>query len=807
MRARPESGVGTGPLVARLAAGLRYAFARLGARLRGAGRLCQGVRASVVPTAVPVGAVAEGLQAAPITEMPTGPVPPTDRVRAASRARTHPAVTRRQRRGGALRRAGLAPWAPIWLALGIGIWFRLTNQPGLPLQAMIGLAGLGCGALFVRAASWADRGWMSFDLAGRIRLLGFALGLIAAGFSLAGMRAALVAAPVLEYRYYGPVEGRVIELDRSGRDRLRLTLDRVYLRNVAQRDRPRRVRLTLIGDAATGPPLMPGQHVMMTGHLGRPPGPSEPGGFDFRRFAWFQGLGAVGYTRGPVLTAAPPEQGLVMRLNRLRMATARGIHDRIGGQPGAVAAALMTGDRSFIEERSNEVMRRANLYHIISISGLHMGMLTGFVYAALRLLLVVVQAGGRALAWPMHKLAAIGALLAGAGYLWLSGASVATERAFIMVAVMLVAILADRRAISLRTVSLAALIILIRAPEALMSAGFQMSFAATVALILVFDHWARIAPHLPALIRPVAMLLLSSLVAGLATGPIAAAHFNRIAHYGILANLLVVPVMGIAVMPMGVIAALLVPLNLAGPALWIMGKGCAWMLAIGGWVSGLDGAVSAVPTPPALVLPVLAGGALLALLRWPDPRPPDPLAASATSGGWAPFLPAMLGCAAMILAVSLWLFSARPAVLIDAQGDAMAMMSVQGRVPSKPRGGRFAQDNWLRADGDLAQQAEAADRPGWRAEGRARIASWPEGGLRLVHLTGKGSADEIALYCQPDAVVVTNDTRAAGRAEGGCQLFTPKSLRESGAIALRPGRDGPEIDSVAALSGNRPWSR
>ena len=143
-------------------------------------------------------------------------------------------------------------------------------------------------------------------------------------------------------------------------------------------------------------------------------------------------------------------------MHRARMAISAQIQQRIGGQEGAVAAALMTGDRSGIFEATNKIMRASNLYHIISISGLHMGMLAGFVYAAMRYIVIGVQATGTGLALPAHKIAALLAMLAAAIYLWLSGGGVATERAFVMVAVMLGAILADRRAISLRTVALAA---------------------------------------------------------------------------------------------------------------------------------------------------------------------------------------------------------------------------------------------------------------------------------------------------------------------------------------------------------------
>ena len=451
----------------------------------------------------------------------------------------------RPARMAAALRAGLFAWVPVCLAAGIALWFVLPVAPGRAAWIMLALSAVALLAVGRLALPWAERGRIGWALADAMRIGSMALLLVILGLGLIGLRSAMVAAPVMEWRYYGPVEGRLVEIDRSARDRIRLTLDRVVLRDTAPGRTPAKVRLSLMDQTDPLPPL--GQRVMLTGHLGPPPAPASPGSFDFRWLAWFEGLGAVGYTRTPIMTVEPASGGL-WAMHQARMAISRAIQDGIGGQEGAVASALMTGDRSGIEEATNEVMRASNLYHIISISGLHMSMLAGFVYTALRMALVLAQGLGAPLPQAVHKIAALGALLASAAYLWLSGGGVATERAFIMVAVMLLAIMADRRAISLRTIALAATIILVYSPEAVTHPGFQMSFAATVALILSAGPWSKVSPHLPFWLRPVAMLLVSSLVASVATSPLAAAHFNRMAQYGLLANLLVVPVMGVLVM-------------------------------------------------------------------------------------------------------------------------------------------------------------------------------------------------------------------------------------------------------------------
>ncbi|MEY8841164.1 ComEC/Rec2 family competence protein, partial [Cribrihabitans sp. XS_ASV171] len=441
------------------------------------------------------------------------------------------------------QRGYLFPWAPVCLALGIGGYFSLRWEPGLGLLCLLGGFGLfaACAAL-----RWP----------GAFSPLLWALALAAFGVVLAAERAHRVGGPVLGWRYYGPVEGRVVALDRSASDALRVTLDAVRLGDLPPDKLPRRVRLSLHGPESV---LIPGARVMTTAHLSPPQGPVEPGGFDFRRHAWFMSIGAVGYTRVPVLTAEPPGPGL--RVFALRMAASERIRAALPGDVGGFAAAVTTGDRSGVGQEALEALRASNLAHLLAISGLHMGLLTGFVFAALRIGFSLVPAF--ALRAPVRKLAAVGALAVAAGYLALSGGNIATERAFVMVAVMLCAVLVDRRAISMRAVAVAALVVLLLRPEALLSPGFQMSFAATVALVAVFgamrDAEWRVSQGWRGAVFG---LVISSAVAGLATAPVGAANFNTLSHYGLLANLASVPLMGSVVIPAAVLAALLAPFGL-----------------------------------------------------------------------------------------------------------------------------------------------------------------------------------------------------------------------------------------------------
>ena len=665
------------------------------------------------------------------------------------------------------QRGHLFPWAPVFLGAGIAAWFALRFEPGLAHYA----AAAGLAALLLAASRRLPEG---------VRPIPVALALVLAGALLAGHRAHSVAGPVMGWRYYGPVEGTVIEIDRSASDKPRITLADVVLRDVSPERTPLRVRLSLHGDWPGVEPF-PGQRVMTTGHLSPPAGPVEPGGFDFARHAWFEGLGAVGYSRVPLMLAAEPEGGAALLVTRVRMALSAAMQRALPGETGAFAAAVTTGDRSGMGPVTIEALRDSNLAHLLAISGLHMGLLTGFVFAALRCGLATVP--WVALRWPVKKIAAASALVAATVYLALSGGAVATERAYVMAAVMLVAVLLDRRAISLRSVAVAALVVLALRPETLAGPGFQMSFAATLALVAAFGAMRRRpgAPRrrVPGWAKPPLGVLTSSFVAGMATAPFAAAHFNQVAHYGLVANLLAVPVMGAVVIPAVVVAALLAPLSLAMPALWVMGLGIDWILLVADRVASLGGAVTLVPSPPPAFLPLFAAGAV-ALALW---RGPWRLAAMAP----------------MAAAMALWVGADRPLGLVSDTGGLVGWMDAGGRSLSRPRGDGFVARVWLENDGDAAPQEAAAARRG--GEGWERMTL--PGARALHHLPGRSGPPRAAALCRDGAILVLNEE---WEGPGDCTVLDARALRETGAVAIR--REGAGVALVTArdLSGRRLWN-
>ena len=655
------------------------------------------------------------------------------------------------------QRGHLLGWVPVCLAIGIGIYFSLRSEPSV--LALVALAALAAGLLF--AARPLPEAVAPFPAA---------VALILAGLVLAGVRAHWVAGPVLDWRYYGPVEGRVIALDRSQSDALRLTLDRVRLERVPPDATPDRVRISLHGKGTQGITPEPGMRVMTTAHLAPPSGPVEPGGFDFQRHAWFEGLGAVGYARVPLMGVSAAEPGWAeLLVFRLRMAASARVTNALPGDTGGFAAAITTGDRSAIGQDTLDDLRASNLAHLLAISGLHMGLLTALVLAALRVLLVAHPY--TALHWPTKGIAAIGALIAAAVYLALSGGNVATQRAFIMVAVALGALVLGRRALSLRGVAVAATLVLALRPEALAGPGFQMSFAATAALVAVFGALRDLpGDGVPRWSRPVIATVVSSTVAGLATAPIAAAHFNAIAHYGLIANLLSVPLMGVLVMPAAILALVLAPIGLDWVGLWAMGLGLDWILGVARWIAAIEGARGYVVAPGGWVLPLLGLGFCWVVLWQGRLR-------------WG-------GLAAILLAFALWQVDRRPDVLIADTGTLVGVMTPAGRALSKAKGAGFIARNWLENDGSGMEQARAA-------------ALWQE--TRILHLSGKRSAAAFE-GCAPGQVVVSS-VPVSGDAAKGCQLFDPPRLRQTGAVALRRDGSGWQITTARQIAGDRLWTQ
>jgi competence protein ComEC len=506
------------------------------------------------------------------------------------------------------------------------------------------------------------------------------------------------------------------------------------------------------------------------------------------------GIGAVGYAFGSpelVAPAPPPDISgrVALALQGLRFRMSARVHAVLPGSTGAIAAALITGDRGGISEADDQALRDAGLAHVLAIAGLHMALVGLGLFWTVRALLALWPRV--ALTQPIKKWAALAALCGAGFYLAISGAATPALRAFTMLAMMLLAILFDRPALSMRSLGIAAVILLVAAPESLIEPGFQMSFAAVASLIAVAEwEQRRAAAHRGLAALPFAGarrylhgIAVTSFVGSIATLPYAAFHFDRATHYAVLGNLLAMPIMGFVTMPMAALSVLLMPLGLDAIPLHAMGFGIAAMLAIGRFVSGLPGSVTTVAAWPMTALVLISLGGLWIVIwrrRW----------------RWLGLAPALAGVALVLLARP-------PDLLIARDGQTVAIRGADNRLHFVRRiADEYSATEWLKRDGDgrTAQSAMATEKDGVRCDAAGCIAR-----VRGTMIAAVLRADGLREDCAAANVVIGD--LPLRRACHGPKLVVDKfDVIRNGAYAVWLSHKF-IVETVQGIRGNRPWSR
>jgi competence protein ComEC len=681
-------------------------------------------------------------------------------------------------------------WLPALLGGGVAIYFLLPFEPRL-LPLRLGMAAAVLALL----------------LFGRLPLLRWPLIMLLAlmsGLWLGAERTASVAAPVLT-RPSGAVwiHARVLEVEPRDAGH-RLLLDDLQFGGLQEAETPKRIRITLPRD---GEMLWPGERIRVRAMLLPPPEPAMPGAFDFARYAWFRQIGAVGYAIStaeimPAEETRSWREAAMLSLSALRQDWTRRISAQTEGAGGAIAAALMTGVRGPIPDHVDAAFRDSGLAHILSISGLHLTLVAGLLFFLVRAVLALSPR--LALRYPIKKWAAFAALLGAVAYTLVSGAALPTLRALAMIALALLAVMLDRRAITLRAVAWAALLLLVLWPDSLLDPGFQMSFAAVTALVVAFEHlapkltrWRSDAGPLQIALLWLGGVMAASFVAGLGSSLFAAYHFNRVADYALVANLLAAPLVDFIIMPLTVLAFLLMPLGLEALALTPMVWAVDALIALAIWVAGWPDAVGTVPAMPLWGLAAIAGGGLWLCLwrqRW----------------RWLGVIGLIIGTA------SPWLI-AQPDLLISGDGRLLAARAAEPSryyfSSSPPRG--FAAETWHERLGapqlyPWPSLSRAAQRSG---EGR----SGADGSLRCdsVGCSWRYQGFLVALPQQPKAI--TEDCRHADvvisarmavryRCPSARIVIDRNDLWRGGAHALYlDATQGIRSVSAAQSRGRRPW--
>ncbi|MEP3115110.1 ComEC/Rec2 family competence protein [Nisaea sp.] len=662
-------------------------------------------------------------------------------------------------------RAGL--WLPVAFGAGIFSYFELLTEPPLwtgPLvlvSLVLTVAAVRRSMLFV------------FCL---IPLLA-----AAAGFSAAQFRTWQVAAPVLKRETAASLSGIVEDVRVTSRgERLIVRVER--LGRVGPENQPGRVRLLLL-KRDRAPPV--GSRITVFGRFKPPPPPVAPYAYDFQRVLYFGGIGAVGFALGPVAAEAAGDIPLSGGLSVLRSDFSERIRSRLPGDTGALAAALLVGDRDWISESATEAMRDAGIAHLLAISGLHMGLVAGCVFFFIRLMLSLHPR--IALRWPTRRMAATGAILFATVYLLLSGASVPTQRAYVMTLVVLIGVLIGRRAISMRLIASAAAIIMVVRPEYVLGASFQLSFAAVICLVAVYETgtWNRYPAdgrRFGRFARHVGLLALSSFVASSATLPLALYHFQKAALYGVATNMLAVPAASLWIMPFGAAALILMPFGLEGLALVPMGWGIDGVLHLARIVQGWPYATHAVAAAPGWVIGVTAcSGLWLCLLH-----------------GQIRFcaVPVLVVCLG-VLVTSPWV---PPTLVIADRAKMVGVFSGSGIVSTSRHSG-FAVDVWRRRAGVEAQEGGPKSPLRFHCDSLGCAMDAPSIGF----VAWSSDAQSLAEDCLRADILVTR-VRVPDTCSMPRLILGPKQIRAGGSIAIWLDKPVPKVVYSRKIQGFRPWS-
>lgn len=718
-------------------------------------------------------------------------------------------------------------FAPVYMGCGAIFWFELPVDP-----PVTGIAA----ACMILALVFLFR----LHLLPIVRHLVLASTLSLSGMLLAQAETWRASTIMLDSPVTTTITAQVQSREVDDRGRWRYVVDVLATETPALRRPPEQVSVLVRGQDA---PFELGDVVEGRARLTPPAGPALPGLHDFAFGAYFDGIGAYGFFYGSpqLLMAAADDtsdQSALDRIDRWLTDLRGRIGDRIRsilpGDTGAFAASLVNDQRRAISPETTDALRVSGLAHIIAISGLNMALSAGIFYVGLRHGLSLFP--GLAQAWPTKKIAAIGALVTVTAYYFISGFGVSAERAFVMMAIMLIAVLFDRPSLSLRNVALSAIVILIMSPSQVLGASFQMSYAATVALVSGYALWKRrparegrfaafqAPPPLRAVGRFFSGIATTSFIGGASTAIFSIEHFHRLATYGLVANLAAMPVVSFVVMPVGMVAMLMMPFGLDGIFWLVTGWGLDVVVVIAKTVAAWGGNVPFARLPVWLFPTIIAGFLLMTLLRTP------------LRHAGVMLIVAAVAICALTPSVE------KPEVLISEDGDLVAILRDGRLEPNRQQPPDFIYQQWQRAlaiSQDAPPQMLLPDqstppRPA-RGSPRRLLDSQQKTTLRLAMETALDSVADgrfachgrdwcVAMLengtmlatisdgaylgpaCDTADIVVTPIRLRLDTCRSGAALYTGASLRHTGSVELDLSKAQPII-ATAFQTLDRPWER
>lgn len=678
-------------------------------------------------------------------------------------------------------------WLPVLAGVGVLLYFAADREPVAWLPGLLA------------AGSAALAGWLRHNRAALIALTGLAA--VAGGFAAAELRAARVGGPVLDRVRIAHLTGIVEEVDRR-RTGSRFVLRVTGADAIEPARRPLRVRLTTRRDD----PIAAGQAVAVTARLLPPAAAALPGGYAFARDAYFAGFGAVGTALGRIRAGPAGEapgwrEAALGAIDRTRNALAARVDTLLGGDVGAIGAAMVTGKRDLLSDDGREIIRQAGIFHIITIAGVQMTLVAGLLFGLTRRALALSPA--LVLHRPIKKWAALTAIAGAIGYDMLTGSRIGTQRALFMTLIMLGAVLVDRRGFTMRNLALSALVVIVAEPEAILGASFQLSFAAVAALVAVYearmrriedapedDDRRRSGEHEAGLwgwparaLRHAGGLAVATLCATTATASFMAADFHEISPYVLVGNPVTLAIIEFFAVPGALLGSLLYPLGLDGIVWRWVGLGIRIVLWLARLIGSAPAATINLPAFAPWALPFLTLAVLSAVIwrSWPFRLTAVPLALIGLLG-------ATLG--------------PRYDLMVALGGDMVAVRGAGGQLALVGKANAFAAEQWLRADGDGRAVAGLRGRlaEAGRCDALACVVPLPEG--QMLSLVSDPQAFEED--CRRADVIVTPLT--APESCAAPLILDRASLAGTGALGLTLRHGGWVPAPARSAMEDRPWS-
>lgn len=665
-------------------------------------------------------------------------------------------------------------WVPICLGLGIIFYFSAPTEPPVLMSLIV----------------WVLAGAAVFGCRPHKHILplvmAFFLGVT--GVMAGHIRTAWVMTPMIDEPIkFAMVTGTVAQVEDMGvKKGSRVILKNLLIEDILPEQTPKKIRIRIRSESD----LHAGQRIQTLASLNPPSGPVTPEAFDFRRAAFFEGIGAVGFAyRAPEILSTPEAEPV---LSGLRHKIAERVYAHTRDPYAPIVNTFLTGQRSAIAEADNEAMRDSSLFHMLSISGMHVVMVAGGVFFIVRLCLAMWP--GAALYWPIKKIAAIAGLASAAFYVLMVGAEIPAVRALFMTGMVMVAIMLDRSPFSMRLVALAAILILLFAPESLMGVSFQMSFAAVAGLVAFFEGsrvfwaaWRRQAGIIRKSILFLLGMIMTSIIAGTLTGLLALYHFQNFSLYGVLANMIAGPLMSVVVMPATIVTYLSLPFGLEAGPLKIMEWGVSWILATAHWIAGLPGAVWYVSAWPPISLGLMSAGLIWAMV-W-------------KGRGKIFALPVL------VLAAITIIMHETPDIQISESGKVVGIMDQEAWLwVSNRRADRFSSDAWMRRIGAEGQKPDV-----WPKEGRAESIplSCDPTGCR-AEINGRKVAfprtmESLREDCGWADIMVSS--LPIPKTCGVLNRVDMFDVREKGSHAIWISPDRLHVLSAVDVTGQRPWTK